>query len=225
MSASTCSARLSSILEIGYKALSDGRERPRMTIMPNGAVKNICLVVSSLLLVRCAPLKFTFAPPAAATSAATPAPESAAPVAAPLAPAPGAEAPTVGSGTPTAAIPGLAGPSQPTLQPAPGTSAGGPASAPALLEPRYSAIRAQVFVRSCLRCHAGGDDGLGRRSLSRVDAMIQQGYVIPGNPEASPLVQAISEGAMPPTRAQLPPVEAQELQAIREWIRAGAPAN
>ena len=61
--------------------------------------------------------------------------------------------------------------------------------------------------------------------MARVDAMIQRGYVVPGNPEASPLVQVISDGSMPPTQAHLPPVEAQELQAIREWIRAGAPAN
>ena len=80
-----------------------------------------------------------------------------------------------------------------------------------------------IFQQSCLICH--GPDGAYRETLlMEHSALIANGTVVPGNPDASELYNRliITEAAkrMPLGQPQLP---AQSINTIRNWILAGAP--
>ena len=80
-----------------------------------------------------------------------------------------------------------------------------------------------IFQQSCLICH--GPDGAYKESLlMEHNALIENGSVVPGNPDASELYNRllITDAAkrMPLGQPQLP---AQSINAIRNWILAGAP--
>ena len=80
-----------------------------------------------------------------------------------------------------------------------------------------------IFQQSCLICH--GPDGAYRETLLiEHSALIQNGTVVPGNPNASELYNRllITDIAkrMPLGQPQLP---AQSINTIRNWILAGAP--
>ena len=81
-----------------------------------------------------------------------------------------------------------------------------------------------IFEASCLNCH--GADGAFRETLLMEHAeLIEGGSVVPGNPNDSELYKRLlgptENGArMPFGQPQLPP---QSIEAIRQWIVAGAP--
>ena len=81
-----------------------------------------------------------------------------------------------------------------------------------------------IFQGSCLICH--GPDGAYRETLLMEHAaLIDGGTVVPGNPDASELYKRLlgptDNGArMPLGQEPLPP---QSIEAIRNWILAGAP--
>ena len=80
-----------------------------------------------------------------------------------------------------------------------------------------------IFEQSCFICH--GPDGSYRESLLiEHSALIQNGTVVPGNPNASELynrlVTADTAKRMPLGQ---PPLAAQAINTIRNWILAGAP--
>ena len=80
-----------------------------------------------------------------------------------------------------------------------------------------------IFERSCFGCH--GPAGSFRETLLiEHNALIQNGTVVPGNPNASELYNRliITDPAtrMPLNQPQLP---AQSINTIRNWILAGAP--
>ncbi len=80
-----------------------------------------------------------------------------------------------------------------------------------------------IFQQSCLICH--GPDGAYKESLlMEHNALIQNGSVVPGNPDASELYKRLitTETAkrMPLGQPQLP---TQSINTIRNWILAGAP--
>ena len=80
-----------------------------------------------------------------------------------------------------------------------------------------------IFQQSCLICH--GPDGAYKETLLiEHNALIQNGTVVPGNPDASELYKRLitTETAkrMPLLQPQLP---AQSINTIRNWILAGAP--
>ena len=81
-----------------------------------------------------------------------------------------------------------------------------------------------IFEGSCLICH--GPDGAYQETLLMAHAtLIEKGTVIPGNPDASELYKRLlgptENGArMPLGQEPLPP---QSIEAIRNWILAGAP--
>ena len=80
-----------------------------------------------------------------------------------------------------------------------------------------------IFQRSCLICH--GPDGAYRETLLiEHNALIQNGTVVPGNPDASELYNRLlttdTAKRMPLQQSQLP---AQSIDTIRNWILAGAP--
>ena len=80
-----------------------------------------------------------------------------------------------------------------------------------------------IFQQSCLICH--GPDGAYKETLLiEHNALIQNGTVVPGNPDASELYKRLittdAAKRMPLLQPQLP---AQSINTIRNWILAGAP--
>ena len=80
-----------------------------------------------------------------------------------------------------------------------------------------------ILEQSCLICH--GPNGAYKESLLiEHNALIQNGAVVPGNPDASELYKRLitTEAAkrMPLGQPQLPP---QSINTIRNWILSGAP--
>ena len=80
-----------------------------------------------------------------------------------------------------------------------------------------------IFQQSCLICH--GPDGAYKETLLiEHNALIDKGTVVPGNPAASELYNRLIttdlDKRMP---RQQPPLSAQAIDTIRNWILAGAP--
>ena len=80
-----------------------------------------------------------------------------------------------------------------------------------------------ILEQSCFNCH--GPDGAYRETLLiEHNALIQNGTVVPGNPDASELYKRLittdAAKRMPLLQPQLP---AQSINTIRNWILAGAP--
>ena len=80
-----------------------------------------------------------------------------------------------------------------------------------------------ILEQSCFNCH--GPDGAYKETLLiEHNALIQNGTVVPGNPDASELYKRLittdAAKRMPLLQPQLP---AQSINTIRNWILAGAP--
>ena len=97
-------------------------------------------------------------------------------------------------------------------------------TSPYLLEgvPRtYEGMFAAMFDGRCVSCHSGvnAEAGLDLSSYKAVLAGGESGpVVVPGDPDASLLIQRQSE-----PKEHFGQVLADELEALREWIAAGAP--
>lgn len=77
----------------------------------------------------------------------------------------------------------------------------------------------QILAAHCSSCHGPGGPGYaGFDDVADPVGMIADGWVIPGNPDGSPIVQQIVQGEMPPTG----PLVAGEVSSVREWIACGA---
>jgi hypothetical protein len=80
-----------------------------------------------------------------------------------------------------------------------------------------------MFEGRCVFCHSGPDAEAGL-DLSSYETMIQGGSsgpgLIPGDPETSLIIQRQSG-----TRDHFGQVLDDELEALSEWIAAGAPEN
>ena len=105
---------------------------------------------------------------------------------------------------------------------------GQPASAPAPsigADGMAQAVSA-VVQRKCAQCHgpqvATPPKGFG--SVTDAPRLVQSGKVVPGKPEGSPLFQMISSGKMPPPKARNGALTPEEVEVVRAWIVAGAPA-
>jgi mono/diheme cytochrome c family protein len=92
-------------------------------------------------------------------------------------------------------------------------------------DPADVAARAkEVFRAHCTECHAGARARAGVNVLDR-DGLVKKEKVVPGKPDDSTLYQLITatdESAMPPTGR--PRLTAEQVEMIRKWIVAGAPA-
>ncbi len=81
-----------------------------------------------------------------------------------------------------------------------------------------------VLAGTCQKCHGAADHKGGLRLDSR-DAVLKGGdsgaAVVPGNPNASPMIDAINYRGleMPPTGKLKP----REIEALAEWVKMGAP--
>ncbi|MBX7230813.1 MAG: choice-of-anchor D domain-containing protein [Bdellovibrionales bacterium] len=68
---------------------------------------------------------------------------------------------------------------------------------------------------NCSECHNGSFTGNGPKDILNDQELIDKNYVIPGNPEASVLFQAVSTGRMPMGRANLSP---EDINILSNWI-------
>ena len=82
-----------------------------------------------------------------------------------------------------------------------------------------------ILERHCVQCHGGNktEEGLVLKTYADVLAGSWNGVVVePGSAEGSLLLKQIVSGKMPKKGPRLLP---SEIQAIRDWIDAGAPDN
>lgn len=108
---------------------------------------------------------------------------------------------------------------------------------PVPLEPQLSSIQENVFTPFCTTCHSGSAAPLGLRLDAGASyAMLVNApsvevpsllRVSPGNPDTSYLIQKIEGTAAVGARMPLngPPLPAETIAVIRQWIAAGAPAS
>ena len=80
-----------------------------------------------------------------------------------------------------------------------------------------------IFEQSCLICH--GPDGAYKETLLiEHNALIQNGTVVPGNPDASELYKRlVTTDAAKRMPLGQPQLSTQAIDTIRNWILAGAP--
>ena len=81
-----------------------------------------------------------------------------------------------------------------------------------------------IFQQSCLICH-GVDGAYKETLLMEHDTLIAEGTVVPSNPDASLLYDRVigTPGSGPQMPLGQPPLPAQAIDTIRNWILAGAP--
>lgn len=82
---------------------------------------------------------------------------------------------------------------------------------------------APLFREHCLRCHNDADRG-GDLSLATADGLLELEAIVPGKPNESPLLDAIT--ASPDQRPAMPkegtPISTEQIDTIRRWIAEGA---
>jgi mono/diheme cytochrome c family protein len=95
----------------------------------------------------------------------------------------------------------------------------------------WSRIQALLLLR-CAVCH-GADRQEGGLDLRTRESLLRGGQsgpaVIPGQPDASLLLQKITSAEMPPVRrlveVSIKPITSAETQLLRDWIVAGMPGD
>jgi len=106
-------------------------------------------------------------------------------------------------------------------------STGGPDTPPPpMLEPKFSSIKSIIIDRKCIRCHSVGGPA-ARVPLGTLDNLLNSplDIVIPHNADESDIVLVLQDGArkkMPPLDSGITPVNAHDLNVIKEWINNGA---
>ncbi len=84
----------------------------------------------------------------------------------------------------------------------------------------YSDLSELIFRPKCMSCH-GGASGSGGVDLSSYAAMMSQSkLIVPGQPAQSGIYNEVASGDMPDGG---PALSRAEVQAISNWIMAGAP--
>ena len=81
----------------------------------------------------------------------------------------------------------------------------------------------RIFTSRCLECH-NESRREGNLSLSGRDAIRESGFVEPGDPDASYLLEMITpqNGDKPAMPKDADPLLPAEVEAIRAWIESGA---
>ncbi len=79
----------------------------------------------------------------------------------------------------------------------------------------------ELARKYCSRCHGeGSSQGNAQFSLIDPDSMLRLGYVIPNQPDDSPVWQRLQDREMPPP-GELQPSDEERIE-LKEWIRLGA---
>ncbi len=83
---------------------------------------------------------------------------------------------------------------------------------------------APILRDHCLRCHGETEPG-GELSLATSADLVELAYVVPGQPRDSSLLDAITAAPSerPAMPKESPPLSAEQIDVIRNWIEAGAP--
>lgn len=80
--------------------------------------------------------------------------------------------------------------------------------------------------KTCVKCH--GSAVTRPKEFGYIDDLAKLradlNLIVPGNPDDSELVFQVEEGLMPPESAEIPPLNPDEVQLVRNWIARGAPA-
>jgi mono/diheme cytochrome c family protein len=79
----------------------------------------------------------------------------------------------------------------------------------------FSSINANVIQASCVHCHPG----IGPFDFSTYSSLMASGTIDPGNPQSSLFYIEVANGSMPQGG---PPLSTSQVQAIFNWISAGA---
>ena len=95
------------------------------------------------------------------------------------------------------------------------------ATLPVVAEVNYSTQVRPIFQKKCLKCHGPKKSKSDYRLDSRTAALKGDG-IIPGNPQASYLIELVEDGEMPPKG---PPLSKTEISLLKSWIRDGAKWN
>jgi mono/diheme cytochrome c family protein len=82
---------------------------------------------------------------------------------------------------------------------------------------------APIFQTHCIRCHSPGNEK-GGVSVANFTDLRESDHVIPGDPDASHLLEMISsvDSGPPEMPKDSTPLSAEEIALIRDWITAGA---
>lgn len=83
---------------------------------------------------------------------------------------------------------------------------------------------APIFQQHCVRCHDADHRG-GQLSLATSADMHAMGYVIPGDPDNSHVLDVVRsvEGRTPSMPKEGEPLSADQVEVLRAWIAEGAP--
>jgi len=75
----------------------------------------------------------------------------------------------------------------------------------------------KLFAESCDSCHGSSSPGLGGlKSTDNLKALIDNGYIVPGDVNGSPLFQEVESGSMPPSS----PLGAPDQEFLATWIES-----
>jgi hypothetical protein len=82
---------------------------------------------------------------------------------------------------------------------------------------------APIFEQRCIRCHQPGNQK-GELSLATSADAVNNGFVTPGDPDASHLVEMViaADGEKPRMPKEGAPLSAKEIETLRAWITEGA---
>jgi cytochrome c553 len=82
---------------------------------------------------------------------------------------------------------------------------------------------APILEQRCIRCHKPGNDK-SKLSLATLADLTANEYIVPGDPEASYLLEVVSAAgsAKPLMPKEGPPLTAEEVERLRVWIAEGA---
>lgn len=90
-----------------------------------------------------------------------------------------------------------------------------------LLSLQLAALEANLD-RSCGRCHGAdlyrGYAAAGITYIADIQALIDVGFLIPGNSRGSRLIQLMRNGSMPPPNSGATPFSEEELEALADFI-------
>lgn len=101
------------------------------------------------------------------------------------------------------------------------TGGGGGGGPEPTVDPTFSSINRYILRPKCLKCHS--PSGIRpREDYSSYSSTMSTGGVNAGNANSSRLYLTCEDGGMPDDSA---PLNTNQLNAIRDWINAGAPNN
>jgi hypothetical protein len=99
-----------------------------------------------------------------------------------------------------------------------------PPPRPAAPPPTFRADIRPILQAKCVTCHGTSDKLKGGLDVRTVAAILKGGEsgpaLVRGEPERSPLWEAVATDQMPPGKVKLTPAEKEKL---RRWIAGGAP--